>query len=41
MHYLDKKGIPKNEDINACKNYPKNMVSHISSIWGIIAEEFE
>jgi len=41
MHYLDKKGIPKNEDIKACKNYLKNMVRHISSVWQIMAQEFD
>ena len=41
MHYLDKTGNVANEDINNCKNYLKNMVKHISSIWEIIAEEFK
>jgi len=41
MHYLDKKGISKNKDIKACKNYLKNMVRHISSVWQIMAQEFD
>jgi len=41
MHYLDKKGNFVDEDINTCKDYLKNMVRYISSVWGIMAQEFQ
>ena len=41
IHYLDKTDNFKNENIETCKNYLKNMVEHIRSIWEVMAEEFE
>lgn len=41
MHYRDKEGNFKSEEISVCKKYLINMVRHISSIWKIMSEKFE
>jgi len=41
IHYLDKTGNFKDENIKTSKDYLTNMVRHISSIWEVMAEEFE
>ena len=40
MPYLDNTGNIKSEDINVCKDYLKNMVRYISSVWEKMAEKF-
>jgi hypothetical protein len=39
--YIDKEGKAKSNEISICEAYLKNMVRLISSIWKIMAEEFE
>ncbi len=41
LQYQDKKGKFKSSKIIICKDYLSNMVNYISSVWGIMAEEFE
>jgi len=41
MHYLDNVGNVKDEEISVCKDYLKNMVRYISSVWEKMAQEFQ
>jgi len=41
IHYRDKEGNFKSEDISECRIYLKKMVRYISSVWGIMAQEFQ
>jgi len=40
IHYRQG-GHFKNEDVNVCKEYLKNMVKYIKSVWGKMAQEFQ
>jgi hypothetical protein len=41
IYYLDNTGEAKVEKIGICKDYLKNMVKHISSVWQEMAQEFQ
>jgi hypothetical protein len=41
IHYRDKEGNFKSEEVSVCKDYLISMVQHISSIWQIMKEDFE
>ncbi len=41
MVYLDGAGNIGEEEIKACIEYLKNMVRYISSVWGMMAQEFQ
>ena len=41
MHYRDKEGNPKREEIGVCKDYLNNMVRYINSVWEMMAQEFQ
>jgi len=41
LQYIDKEDKLKIEEISICKQYLSNMVNYITSVWGIMAEEFE
>ncbi len=39
--YVDKEGKLKTNEISICKDYLSNMVNYISSVWGMMAQEFD
>jgi hypothetical protein len=41
IHYLDKDGNMKGEEITACIDYLKNMVKHIKTVWQQMIQEFQ
>lgn len=41
LQYQNKEGEIKIKDISICKDYLSNMVDHISSVWGKMAQEFD
>ena len=41
MHYRDKEGNPKREEIGICKDYLNNMVRYINSVWEMMEQEFQ
>ncbi len=41
IHYLNKDGTLKEQEIRVCKNYLTNMAKHIISVWEIMKKEFK
>jgi hypothetical protein len=41
LRYIDKEGKIKTKEISICQDYLRNMAKHISSVWGMMAQEFE
>jgi hypothetical protein len=41
INYFDKTGTYKEKDIGVCKDYLKDMVRYISSVWGKMLPEFQ
>lgn len=41
MHYLDNTGNLRDEKISVCKAYLKKMVMYVSSVWGMMVQEFQ
>jgi len=41
IYYLDNTGKAKGEKISICKDYLKNMVKYISSVWEKMLQEFQ
>ena len=41
LQYIDREDKIKIKDISICKDYLSNMVNYISSVWGMMAQEFE
>jgi len=41
LQYINKEGEIEIKEISICKDYLSNMVNYISSVWGMMAQEFE